>query len=186
MPIYVRVLPGSKRGGDISGPYDETKLSQLREQARGQSGGGKTIDIYWICGRRKPMLCAIYQNGQQKYPRNKQEEKSLANVTSCMARPSAATKSSERTPRQITSAMLSKARKLPNRFSCPARIVATQQLQELSLGEEELAMPQPVDNVGGMRVIEGPFAPPLAPYPGRSLDVPGYLYDPFKMPPKTS
>lgn len=184
MPIYVRTLPGTKRGGDISGPYAETQLRQLRDQAQTLSAGGKTVDIYWICGRRRPMLCAIYQNGQQKYPRNKQEERSLENVTSCMARPSAPIKSSERTPREVTSAMLSKARKLPHRFTCPARIISTQQLQGLPMEEVPLEMPRPVDDVGGEQVIEGMFSPPLAPYPGKSLDVPGYLYDPFKMPPK--
>lgn len=179
MPIYMRSSPGEKKGGDITGPYEEAKLNELRQYASPASVG-KTIDIYWVCGRRRPMLCAIYQNGAQKYPRNKHEEKSLANVTSCMVQPGATTKSSERSPRQVTPQLLSKARKLPNRFTCPSKIVTSQPLQGLPMESSGFAMPSPVDDVGGRQVIEGGFYPPLAPLPGRTPTTPGYLYDPFQ------
>lgn len=173
MPLYLRTSPGAKKGGDITGPYDEANLNQLRQHAQSASSQ-KSAEIFWVCGRRRPMLLASYQNGAQKYPRNKHEERQLENVTSCMFKPGATIKSSERSPREITSHMLSRFRKLPNRFTCPAKIVSSTQFQELQ-------MPTPIHDVGGeQHMVEGAFGQPISPIYGRTMDTPGYLYDPLQ------
>jgi len=160
MPIYLRSLPGSKQGGDIVGPYEESKIQKLREYASGLSERNKnTVEIHWICGRRRPMYLAIYKEGRQLYPSTTQEEKQLQNVSSCISRPGASGKSLERSPRELSPKVFSKARKLPSRFACPARIVSTPPLQDFTL-------PSPVTDVGGERVLGNPILPPLG-LPGR-------------------
>lgn len=160
MPIYLRSTPGSKKGGDVTGPYEESKIQRLREYAQGLSDRNKnTVEAYWVCGRRRPMLLAMYQEGRQKYPRNAQEERQLQGVATCLARPGAESKSLERSPRAVTTQMFSKARKLPQRFACPVRIVSSQPLQDFTL-------PHPVMDVGGEQILGDQFLPPPIP-PGR-------------------
>lgn len=155
MPIYLRNMPGAKRGGDLAGPYEEGKLEQLRTYAQNLSQStGKNVDAFWVCGRRRPMLLFSFRNGKQSYPRTKQEERQLQNVASCLGRPGAATKSSERTPQRVTTSMFSSARKLPGRFACPARIVSSEPLQDFS-------MPRPVQHVGGEQRLDADLLPPI-------------------------
>ncbi len=169
MPIYLRSLPGTRKGGDLAGPYQETRLKELREYARNLSASTQsTVEAFWVCGRRRPMLLAMYQKGDQKYPRTKQEERQLENVSACIEKPVAHSLSSERSPREITSQFLSKARKLPGRFACPARIVSATPLQDLS-------MPRPVRPIDGEEVLGNPVLPPLGPMYGSDPTVPQYL-----------
>jgi hypothetical protein len=156
MPIYLRNTPGTKRGGDLAGPYEESRLKTLRTYAQGLSERtGGTIEAYWLCGRRRPMLLFIYRDGKQAYPRTKQEERQLEGVTSCLSRPGANAKSQERTPRKINPNIFSSARKLPGRFACPARIVTSEPLQDFS-------MPRPVQPLKAEQTLSQ-ILPPIGP-----------------------
>lgn len=163
MPIYLRNTPGTKRGGDIAGPYEESKLKQLRPYAQNLSERtGSNVDAYWICGRRRPMLLFSFRSGKQAYPRTKQEERQLENVSSCLARPGAEARSQERAPKKINSNIFGSARKLPGRFACPAKIVSTEPLQDFG-------MPRSVQPVEREQVFAGQMLPPIGPPTGPSL-----------------
>lgn len=165
MPLYLRINPGSQRSGDVLGPYEESRFQRAREYAKNLSQSQqKTVEVFWLCGRRRPMLLAIYVSGAQKYPRNEREEQQLTNVSSCMARPGAPAHSLARTPRKIGPHTFSHHRKLPGRFACPARIVSAPPLQDFQL-------PQPVADVGAQgQTLRGfgeglpPLGPPIG-YP---------------------
>jgi len=168
MPIYLRTTPGTRRGGDLAGPYEEKRLKELRQYAQNLSQQtGQTVEAYWICGRRRPMLLLLYKNGAQKYPRTAQEERQLEGVTACLSRPGATAKSLERSPKEITSSLLSKARKLPGRFACPARIVSSEPLQDFS-------MPRPVEPTNGEQRLDDQMLPPIGPPEGSAPNLPGY------------
>ncbi len=173
MTIYIRSTPGARQGGDLVGPYEETRLKELRQYAQNLSAAtGGQVEAYWVCGRRRPMLLAMYRKGSQMYPRTRQEERQLENVSSCITRPGAVAKSQERSPREITAKFLSKARKLPGRFACPAKIVTSQPLQEF-------AMPRAVQPTDGEQVLSQIEQPAMqqpitfGPAPWQTLSIPG-------------
>lgn len=134
MPIYIR----SRINSNIAGPYEESKLVELRAYIQQLSQTqANIIEAYWVCGRRRPMLLAMYKNGQQVYPRNDREERQLSKVMTCLTNPGAEAKSQERAPRKISPGLFRNARKLPGRFACPAKIRESVPLQDFTLPRAE-------------------------------------------------
>lgn len=172
MPIYVRSYQTDQgyKNANVTGPYEEAKLGQIRQHVQNLSSRGtNTVEAFWVCGRRRPMLLFIYQSGEQKYPRNNQEERQLQNVTSCLARPGASSRSAERSPRSISPNLFSKARKLPGRFACPAKIVSAKHADPL----QDLQLPAPVQTYSHEKQFSDQSFPPISPSLGQNLSYPG-------------
>jgi len=174
MPIYVR----SRLNSNVAGPYEESKLTELRSYIQNLSQTTQnTIEAFWICGRRRPMLLAMYKNGQQVYPRNDQEEQQLSKVMTCLTKPGAEAKSQERAPRKISSNIFRNARKLPGRFACPARIRDSIPLQDFSLPKAE----KPTDG----ELMLGQISPPIGLPSGPAIPASAFWTQPSPFAPRS-
>lgn len=160
MPVYLRTSQGKIREAKVVGPYEETRLKELRDYARKLSERSTSVvEAFWVCGRRRPMLLFMYQSGNKSYPRNAQEERQLENVMTCLARPGASAKSLERSPRKISTSAFSKARKLPGRFACPARIILNPPVQDF----QNIEYPHSVKTYPREHELSNQLVPPIGP-----------------------
>lgn len=179
MPLYMRVSSTEGRQKQVMGPYNDDSVDRAEEYAKTRSQReGVMIEAFWICGRRRPMLLMIFKQGKMVYPKSATGLRQLKNVASCMSRGSSTVKSSERAPREITSRLLSGARKLPGRFACPARILSAESPPEFT-GD-----PQSVNPINGEQELgEGyesppgspPIPPPIEPPLTREAVMPPFL-----------
>jgi hypothetical protein len=163
----MRISSTEGRQKQIMGPYNDASISRAQEYAQARSQReGTTIEAFWVCGRRRPMLLSVHKSGKMTYPKSSAGIRQLDNVSSCMSKPSSMVKSSERAPREVTSRFLSGARKLPGRFACPARIVSAENPPEFQ-GDPRAVKPvngeQEVGDGLGSYVEAPPFPPPIEP-----------------------
>lgn len=167
MPLYMRVSSTEGRQKQIMGPYNDESISRAQEYAKVRSEReGVMIEAFWVIGRRRPMLLSIHKQGKQTYPKSPAGVRQLENVSACMSRPSSTVKSSERAPREVSSRFLSSARKLPGRFTCPARILSAENPPEFQGDPRPVRLVNGEQDVGdGLGSPPGspPFPPPIEP-----------------------
>lgn len=126
MPIFVKASPHVPGERDIYGPYDEHNLRNVVTFARISSARAKKRnrrEVYWVCGRRKPMLLRTYLNGGRVFPKGKRRtttSEQFKVLVECLAKATGKCKAG--VPKEITSTHLKKHRSLPKRFTCPVGI----------------------------------------------------------------